>query len=163
MNGDNMKNRELFLDKINIDDTFSMQIDQENQEELFIYENNVVIDVFSLRKRIYTLFKVLQELTNTSELIDYKEKKAKLYGKEIHVIDDIYMQLTNKHENLIVEFNQKINNENKLLYLTKTNYMTQKLFHMMLIPKKVIEDPDYKTTNPKLFKDLIDVLSVIKI
>lgn len=158
-----MKKRELFLDKIQIDETFSMQIDY-TEENLIIYENEVEIDKFSLRRRIYTLFKVLQEYTNANNYIEDKEKKNKLYGKEIQINTDIYMQLNDKYGTLAIDFYQKIpDGEDELLYLTKLDYMTQKLFAMMLIPNKVIDNPKYQILNPKEFKDLMDILSMIKI
>ncbi len=159
-----MKKRDLFLDKIQIDETFSMQIDLETEGILKIYENDVEIDNFSLTKRIYTLFKVIQEYTNSDKKLIDKGKNTTLYGKEIHIKDQIYMQAKYKHEFLIIEFFLKEeNSEERLLYLTKMNYTTQKLFHMMLIPKKVLDDPKYQLLYPKEFKDLIDILSIIKI
>ncbi len=158
-----MKKRELFLNRIQIDDTYSMQVD-ELEENLIIYENDVEIEQFSLRRRIYTLFKVLQEYTNSIDYIEDKEKKHNLYGKEIQINNDVYMQLNDEYGVLAIEFYQKIpDGEDELLYLTKLDYMTQKLFTMMLIPNKVIEDPKYQILNPKEFKDLIEILSLIKV
>jgi len=153
-----MKKRELFLDKIQIDDTYSMQVDLETEEFVNIYENNVVIDQFSLRRRIHTFFKVLQEYTNSDIVIIDHDKNHKLYGKEIHIKDKIYMQISDNHQELVIEFYIKEENvEEELLYLTKMHYMTQKLFSMMLIPKKVLDDPKFQIMNPNDFKDLMDV------
>ncbi len=160
--GDKMKKRDLFLDKIQIDDIYSMQIDPNTLETVNIYENNQLIEQFSLKRRIFTLFKTLQKYINSDDSILDKERNIKLYGKEIPIKEDIFMKVSDEHKELIVKFYHK-QDEKNVLYLTKMNYMTQKLFHNMLIPKKVIENPKYQLLNPKEFKDLMDILSVIKI
>lgn len=158
-----MKERELFLDKIQIDDTYSMQVDIDSKEFVNIYENDVAIDQFALNRKIRTFFKELQKNINSEDYI-LDDKNNRLYGKEIHIKEDIYMQVTNKHKELVIEFYHKDEENNiKILYLTRMNYMTQKLFYMMLIPKKVKDDPKYQILNPKEFKDLMDILSMIKI
>lgn len=163
-NGDNyMKDRELYLNRIQIDDTYSMQIEPEEQESLIIYENDTVIENFSLRRRIYTLFRTLQDYTKADEFVYDKEKKYKMYGKAIHIMDNIYMQINDEHDSSVVEFYEKENDHKKLLYIMKMNYMTQKLFQHILIPKKVLSTPDFQTMNPNLFKDFVDIVSVIKI
>lgn len=158
-----MKERELFLEKIKINETFSMQVDPEKQETLIIYKNGMGVESFSLRKRIYTLFKTLQEYTNSTDFVIEKEKKYKLYGQAIHIKDDIYMQINDKHDSMIIEFYKIEDNKKEILYLMKTDYMTQKLFHQMLIPEKVLTIPNFQVMNPTLFKDFIDIISVIKI
>ncbi|QVK17053.1 hypothetical protein KHQ81_09145 [Mycoplasmatota bacterium] len=158
-----MKKRELFLDRIQIDDTYSIQVDSDTEEFVNIYKNDVIVEQFSLKRRIYTFFKVLQTYTNSDEAIIDPNKNIKLYGKEIHIKDQIYMQAIDEHKDLVIEFYKKEEDtEDNLLYLTKMNYMTQKLFNMMFIPKKVIDIPNYQIMNPKEFKDLMDILSVIK-
>lgn len=154
-----MKQRELYLEKIILNDQYSLQIDPNNQENLLIYENNTIIEEFSLRKRIHTLFKTLQDLTEDSEYI-MLDQKTKLYSKEIKINDNIYMKVTDHHVCVTVDFYQKNNDHsNELLYLTKMTYMTQKLFNKLLIPEKVIHDEHYQDKNTLEFKDMLEVLT----
>ncbi|MDF2700148.1 MAG: hypothetical protein K0Q49_1704 [Haloplasmataceae bacterium] len=153
-----MKQRELFLDQILIDDAYSIKIDPKNNENLIIYENNTIIDEFSLKKRIYTLFKMIQELTDDQDFI-LLDQKIKLYGKEIKIKDDIYMKISESHVCLTVDFYKKVNNEIILYYLTKMTYMTQKLFNKMLIPEKMTNDENYQENNATEFKDMLEILS----
>lgn len=157
-----MKKRDLFSGKIQIDEFFSMQVDKDNQKILNIYNNNILLDKFLLNKRIFTLFKVLQTYIQNEDVIIDKKHHASLYGKEIFIEEDLFMQLKEHDENLYVEFYKYENDKRKILYRISTNHMSQRLFSIMLLPKKAQEYPKL-FINPNDVKEIIDILSVIKI
>ncbi len=147
------------MDKIVLNEIFSIQIDKDSKEYVNIYEYDKILEQFSLNKRIYTFFKTLQHYTASDEYIVDEINKVKLYGKEIHIKDDIYLQLVNNENGLLIEFYTKDQNNREILYFAKTDYMTQKLFYLMLMPKELKPS----LINPQDYKEIIDILSVIKI
>src|SRR5690554_5617337 len=102
-NGDYMKKRTLFLNRIILNKTYSLKID-ESHEYLNIYKNEVLIEKFLLRRRIYTFFKLLQSIIQDDEVIIDNNKNTALYGAEIKINDNLYMRLTTHREELTVEF-----------------------------------------------------------
>ena len=159
INGDNMKNRELYTEIINLTETYALKID-DNKNYVNIYQYQNLREQFSLKRRIYTFFKLLQSYIQSDKVI-IGNNNDKLYGEKIHFTDNLFMQLSDKHETLMVEFYRYESNNNELLYTVRTNYMTQKLFSIMLIPNKVKENPHF-LIDPQDFKELMDILSVIK-
>ena len=150
-----MKERELYLDRIELNDKYSIQID-ESQKYVNLYLNNNLLEQFSLRRTISTFFKFLQSHLHSENVI--KDR----YGEGIKIHDDLYMRLTDKYHELMVEFYHYDDNNKHVLFTTKTNYMTQKLFSMILVPEKAKIYPQF-IIDPQNFKEIIDILSMIKI
>ncbi len=157
--GEKMKKRKIYDKLININETYSMQIDESNEDIVNIYKNNKLIEQFKLNRKIYTLFKVLQDYIQDENYIVVEDNNSKIYGKEIYLYDDIYMKINADRACLTLDFYQKINDtEIKLIYLTKLIYTCQKLFYMILIPQKLNNNPNYYITNVFKFLDMIEIM-----
>ncbi len=154
-----MKRRELYENLIHINETYSMQVDKDNDEYVNIYKHHTLLEQFKLNRKIYTLFKILQDYIQEDDYIIVEDNQAKIYGKEIYLYEDIYMRINASRACLTLDFYHKINEQEiKLIYLTKLIYTSQKLFHMMLIPKKLEKTPSYYVTNVFKFLDMIELL-----
>lgn len=154
-----MKKRDLYLDRIYIDERYSMQVDPNNNENLLIYDDKEVVLEFSLNRRIHTLFKELQKLIQSEEVVG-----SGMYGRAIHIKDHLFMKANDRYEVDTVDFyTQDAEGNQNVIYITKTSYMTQKLFHRILIPIEMLNDPEYQNKNPNVFKEMIDLLQMIHI
>jgi len=154
-----MKKKEIYDKLIQIDESYSMQIDEDNDEIINIYQDDLLIEQFKLNRKIYTLFKVLQDYIQDEDYIVVEDINAKIYGKPIHLYEDVYMKINADRACLTLEFYYKISQtETNLIYLTKLIYTSQKLFHMMLIPNKLAVFPNYYVTNIFKFLDMIEIL-----
>lgn len=158
-----MKKRELFYDKIYINEDIVIQIDPNNVGNLLIYKNDVILENFSLSRKIYTLFKVIQDITNDEDYVIVEDNQCMIYGKEINLYENIYMKVNPNRKCLTVDLYRKDENKETLLYLTKMVYISQKLFNMMLIPQKLIEQPKYYITNVFKFIDMLELMDSDKI
>ncbi|MDF2700147.1 MAG: hypothetical protein K0Q49_1703 [Haloplasmataceae bacterium] len=158
-----MKKRELYYEKIKINDTFSIQIDPNNNENLLILKNNEVIDTFSLQRKIYTLFKVLQDYLKDDDYVIVEDNQSKIYGQEINLYDNVYMKINPFRKCLTIDIYRKDDDNETLLYITKLTYISQKLFNMILIPKKLIEQPNFYITNVFKFIDMLELMNSEKI
>lgn len=155
-----MNKRELYNQIIRINDIFYMQIDKDNNDFVNIYKDNQLIEKFKLNRKIYTLFKILQEHIQSEDYIIVEDFDTKIYGEEIHLYDDIYIKVNADHACLTLDFYQKLNDtEIKLIYLTKLIYTCKKLFHKLLIPKKIELNTNYYITNVYKFIDMMEILS----
>ncbi|QVK17052.1 hypothetical protein KHQ81_09140 [Mycoplasmatota bacterium] len=154
-----MKKRELYEKPIHINDSYWIQISKENEEIVNIYKDNCLLESFKLNRKIYTLFKVLQDYIQDDDYITIEDNQVNIYGKEIKLYEDIYMKINADRACLTLDIYQKISQtEIKLIYLTKLIYTCQKLFHMLLIPKKLENKPNYYVTNIFKFLDMIEIL-----
>jgi hypothetical protein len=154
--------KEYYLEPIVITDQFKIQIDSDNHDNLLIYQKNEVVEIFSLKRRVYTLFKLIQSYVESNSTIHYN-KNNDLYAQAILIKDDLYMQVTDQHQVTVVEFYKKKGNEKKTLYITKMTCMAKTLFNQLLVAIEVDRDPDYQAKFPRLFKDMLDVLGLIHI
>ncbi len=154
-----MKKKELYNQSIQINESYYIQIDNNNDEILNIYKDNHLLEAFKLNRKIYTLFKILQDYIKDEAYITVEDNGAKLYGKEIYLYEDIYMKINADRACLTLDFYHKINDTDmELIYLTKLIYTSQKLFHMLLIPKKLATVPSYYLANIFKFLDMIEIL-----
>jgi hypothetical protein len=154
--------KEYYLEPIEINDTYRLKIDPDSHDNLLIYENNDIIEIFSLKRRVYTLFKIIQNYVQSNHVIDYN-KNNELYAEPILIKDELYMQVTDQHQVMVVEFYKQHGHEKKTLYVTKMTCMAKTLFNQLLIALEVDRDPEYQAKFPRLFKDMLDVLGMIHI
>lgn len=154
-----MKKRELFRERIAVNKEISFQINTINDEYVNIYLNNKLVEKFKLNRKIYTFFKVIQDYAKDDDYIIIEDNAAKIYGKEIDLSENVFMKINADRACLTLDFYQrKSKDEIKLVYLTKLVYTSQKLFYMMLIPKKLEIKQSYYITNVFKFLDMIEIL-----
>lgn len=157
-----MNKQNLYTKLIHINNQYSMQIDKENNQILNIYHNNILINRFKLNRKIYTLFKIIQEYTLDEDYIIIEDNQAKIYGKPINLYDNVYMQINPDRACLTLDFYKLTNNKKELVYLTKLIYTTQKLFCMINIPYKLDTNKNYYINNIFKFLDMIEILGYEK-
>lgn len=153
-----MKNRELYYDRIVINDNLYLKINEDDNEFVNLYKHNKLMEKFKLNRKIYTLFKVIQDYTNDDDYIIVEDTNSKIYGKEIHLYENVYMKVNACHACLTVDFYRKDKDNIQLIYLTKLIYTVHKFFHMMLIPKKLEKNPNYYITNVFKFLDMLEIM-----
>lgn len=157
-----MNKNELYTQIIQINDQYSMQVDKNNHDLLNIFYHNQLIYQFKLNRKIYTLFKIIQELINDEDYIIIEDNKAKIYGKPIYLYDNVYMQINPNRACLTLDFYKKINNKKELVYLTKLIYTTKRLFYYLYIPYKLDTVKNYYLSNIFKFADMIEILGYEK-
>ena len=154
-----MNKNELYTKMIQINEHYTMQVNQDNHDILDIYFYNQLIYQFELNRRIYTLFKIIQELINDQDYIIIEDYNIKIYGKPIFLYDNVYMQINPNRACLTLDFYKLINNKKELVYLTKLIYTTKRLFYHILVPHKLDTVKNYYLGNIFKFLDMIEILN----
>ena len=151
------------MEGINIDNSLSLRIDNENTEYVNIYQNKNLIEQFSLKRRIYTLFKTIQILTKADGAVLFTNKNIPLYGKEIQVKENFFIKFTDAYGEVKLKFYEydKESKEN-ILYVSPIYFHSQKFFSMLLLPEKIKINPGF-LLDPQDFKEIIHLLSLIRI
>lgn len=153
----------LYREKLIINDQWSMQIDPENDKNLLIFENDEVKDVFSLKRKTYTLFRILQEFTEEDKRLNYL-KNIHLYGKSIPITKDLMMRLMDTNGRFIVEIYKPMKKgDHEIIYALKGTVTTETLFKSIPIAIDAYKNPNIRNNFPQLFQDMMEILGLIQI
>ena len=153
----------LYMVPIVLDEGLSLEVDKDHPENLLLKSEDEIIDVFSMSRRIYTLFRLLHDYTNTQHYIyDHKEQRG--YGTPILITPQVYMRMNSIGSYLVVEFIKPLfEGDEEILYLVKATATTRTLFEGISIALSLEEDKKLRLRYPGWFKEMVEVLSIIKL
>lgn len=158
-----MRHKELYLEPITLQEGITLEIDPDNPQNLLIKKNEEIIDVFSMARKIYTLFRLLYEFTDTPNYL-YDHKEQRVYGTPIPLNGRLFMRMNSIGGYLVVEFIKPMkNSDEEILYLVKATCSTKILWEGISIAFALMKDKGLRTRYPDWFKNMVEVLSLVKL
>ncbi|ERJ11691.1 hypothetical protein [Haloplasma contractile] len=156
------KNKKLYNQEIKIRDDLYIRLDPDDHEQLLLYNREHLLGDFSLKRKTYTLFRMLQLLTDEEETIKIKDTDILLYAKEIQLDDNLFMKVSDEYFCPVVKFYQKNDGKEKLLYMIAMNHITKKFFNKLLVPFNLVKDQNLIYKNPSEFIEMLCIINYNK-
>lgn len=158
-----MNDKLIYTEPIQLSEGLTLHIDSKHPQNLLIMRNKALLDVFSLSRRIYTLFRLLYQYTNTENYM-YDHKEQRVYAAPIAISPNLYMRMNAICNYLVVEFIQPLSNEDEeILFLVKATAPTTALFEGITIAQSFLHDRTIRLKYPMWFKEMVEVLSLLNL
>lgn len=152
--------KQWYTKPVMITDDVFVQIEPQDQV-VHIYKDNELLEMFALNRKIYTFFKRIQEIVQSTDYLSIENGLGDIYSGDIHLDEPIMMHITNIHHGyLTLDFYRKHDDRRELVFLMPLTYTTATLFKNMLIPYHLIKDPSYRIRHVFKFLDMMHILNL---
>lgn len=158
-----MRHKNLYDQPILLKEGITLEVDPDNPQNVLIKRDEDIIDVFSMGRKIYTLFRLLWEYSHSSEFM-YDHKKQRVYGASIPLNGRLQMRMNTIGSYHVVEFVKPLSNgDEEILYFVKASCPTKVLFEGISIALELLKDRGLRNRYPNWFASMVEVLSLVKL